>query len=87
MKIATDFCDGLGEGLTHGNLGNALHLMDEFWKAMEYHKKHLDIALKVGDRNVEGGAYGNLDNDSNSPDGFQKAVECQGKHSNIANEM
>ncbi|KAK2557040.1 hypothetical protein P5673_020895, partial [Acropora cervicornis] len=47
LKIGTDFCDGLGKGLTHGNLGNALHFIDEFWKAMEYVKKHLDIALKT----------------------------------------
>ena len=44
---------------------------------MEYHKKHVDIAIKVCDRNVEGGTYGNLDNDFNSPGVFQKGVECQ----------
>lgn len=51
--------------------------MDKFWNAMEYRKKHVDIALKAGDWNVEGGAYGNLDNDSHSLGVFQKAVEYQ----------
>ena len=31
-------------------------------KAIEYHEKHLKIAIEIGDRAGEGRAYGNLGN-------------------------
>ena len=51
--------------------------MDDFWKAMGYRKKHVDIALKVCDRNVEGGAYENLNNDSTDRVTFKKPLNIK----------
>ena len=40
--------------------GEANHRLDEFPRAMEYHKKHLNIAKEVGDRKEKGHAYLNI---------------------------
>ena len=46
----------------YGNLGNAYLSLGDFRKAIKYYKKHLKIAIEIGDRAEEGRAYGNLGN-------------------------
>ena len=48
-----------GEGRFYGNLGNAYLSLGDFRKAIEYHEKHLKIAIEIGDRAGEGRANGN----------------------------
>ena len=50
MKIAIEIGDRAGEGGAYGDLGNAYTSVGDFWKAIEYHEKHLKIALEIGDR-------------------------------------
>ena len=72
------------EGIAYGNIGNAYQLLGDFRKAIEYHEKHLEIAIEVGDRVKEGATYGSLGNAYNSLDDFRKAIEYHEKHLDIA---
>ena len=40
----------------------AFHSLCDFRQAIEYHKKHFNIAKEIGERAGEGTAYGNLGN-------------------------
>ena len=73
--------------MTYGNLGNAYYSLGQFHKAIEYHSKHLAIAIKVGDRAGEGRAYANLGNAYDSLGHFRKAIEYHSKHLAIAIEV
>ena len=44
-------------------------------KAIEYHEKHLKIAIEIGDRDGEGRAYGSLGNAYLSLGDCRKAME------------
>ena len=61
--------------------------MGDFRKAIEYHEKHLEIAIEVGDRMGEGHAYGSLGNAYQSLGDFEKAIEYNKKHLRIAMEV
>ena len=61
--------------------------MGGFRKAIEYHEKHLKIAIEIGNREGEGRAYGNLGNAYCSLGDFRKAIEYQEKHLKIAIEI
>ena len=56
-------------------------------KAIEYHEKHLKIAIEIGDRAGEGRAYANLGSDYGSLSDFRKAIEYHEKHLKIATEI
>ena len=49
-----------GEGQAYGNLGNAYDSLGDFQKAIEYHEKHMKIAIEIGDRAGEGAASANM---------------------------
>ena len=49
-----------GEGSPYENLGIAYLLQGDYRKSIEYHAKHLKIAIQISDRGGEGRAYGNL---------------------------
>ncbi|XP_044180415.1 tetratricopeptide repeat protein 28-like, partial [Acropora millepora] len=55
--------------------------------AIEYHEKHLKIAIEIGDRGGKGGAYGNLGNAYQSLGDYRKAIEYHEKHLKIAIEI
>ena len=55
--------------------------------AIEYHEKHLKIALERGDRNGEGKAYGNVGIAYRSLGDYPKAIEYHEKHLKIAAEI
>ena len=61
--------------------------MGDFRKAIEYHEKHLEIAIEVGHRVGEGNAYGNLGNAYQSLGDFRKAIEYHEKDLEIAIEV
>ena len=61
--------------------------LGDFRKAIEYHEKHLKIAIEIGDRAGEGRAYGNLGNPYFSLGDFRKAIEYHEKHLKIAIEI
>ena len=75
------------EGEAYANFGNASGSLGEFRKAIEYHEKHLKIAIKICDRAGEGRACGNLGNAYASLGDFQKAIEYHGKGLKIAIEI
>ena len=64
MKITKEIGHGDrgGEGRAYGNLGACYQSLGDSQKSIEYHEKHLKIAIEIGDRRGEGAAYGNLGN-------------------------
>ncbi|XP_044180416.1 tetratricopeptide repeat protein 28-like, partial [Acropora millepora] len=67
-----------------GSLGNAYLSLSDYRKAIEYHEKHLKVAIETGDRDGEGGAYGSLGNAYRSLSDYRKAIEYHEKHLKIA---
>ena len=61
--------------------------LGDYRKAIEYHEKHLKIALEIGDQGGESGAYGNLGNAYCSLGDFRKAIEYHEKRLKIALEI
>ena len=79
--------DRAGEGRAYCNLGCAYKSLGQFERAVEFHSKHLAIALEVGNRAGEGAAYGNLGNAYDSLGQFERAVEFHSKDLAIALEI
>ena len=52
--------DRTEKGNGYRGLGNPYFSLGDFRKAIEYHEKHLKIAIEIGDRAGEGRANGNL---------------------------
>ena len=65
----------------------AYQSLSDYRKAIEYHEKHLKIALEIGDLTGEGGAYANLGNAYQSLGDYRKAIEYHEKHLKIALEI
>ncbi|XP_044167244.1 tetratricopeptide repeat protein 28-like, partial [Acropora millepora] len=66
---------------------NAYWSLGDYRKAIEYHEKHLKIALEIGDRDGEGRAYENLGIAYPSLDDYRKAIEYHEKDLKIAIEI
>ena len=79
--------DRAGEGKSCANLGNAYDSLGDFQKAIEYHKRDLEIAKEVGDKAGEGISYCNLGNAYESLGDFKKAIECYEIDLEIAKEV
>ena len=54
LKITMEIGDRSGEGRGYGNLGNAYQSLGDFRKAIEYHEKHVKIAIEIGDPDRRG---------------------------------
>jgi tetratricopeptide (TPR) repeat protein len=67
--------DKSGEGRAYGNIGSALESLSRYDEAVEYQKKHLEIAQKTGDKSGEGRAYGNIGVALNSLSRYDEAIE------------
>ena len=63
------------------------HALGDNLKAIEYHEKHLKIAIEIGDRAGEGRGYGNLSIVYWSLGDYQKATEYHEMHLKIAIEI
>ena len=87
FRKATKYHEKAREGRAYGNFGNAYFVLGDFQKAIEYHEKHLKIAIEIGDRAGEGGACGNLGAAYRSLGDFQKAVDYHEKSLKIAIEV
>ena len=68
-------------------LGIAYYSLGDFWKAIEYHERHLKISKEVGDRSGEGTAHGNLGIAYFRLGDFQKAIEYHERHLKISKEV
>ena len=79
--------DKAGEGNSYFNLGNAYHNLGDFEKAIQYHKRHLEIAKEVGDKAGEGNSYCNLGNAYDSLADFKRAIQYHERHLKIAREV
>ena len=71
----------------HFDIGNFLHSLGEFQKAIEYHERSLKIAKEVGDREEEGRAYSNLGDDYYSLGDFQKAIGYHEQRLKVSKEV
>jgi tetratricopeptide (TPR) repeat protein len=67
----------------NGNLGNAYYSLGNFNKAIEYHTKHLNICIDIGNKSGEGMAYCNLGDAYDSLGDFNKAIEYHTKYLNL----
>ena len=67
--------------------GKDFQLLGDYRKAIEYHEKHLKIAIEIGDRGGEGRAYGNLGNAYWSLRDYRKAIQYHEKALKIAIEI
>ena len=67
--------DRHGEGSAYCDLGNAYFSLGQFDKAVEFHRKALNIALELGNRAWVGAAYANLGNAYESLGQFQQKYE------------
>ena len=76
--------DRVGEGRAYCDLGAAYLELGQFHKAVEFHRKGLDIAQELGNKSGLSAAYSNLGNAYRSLGQFDKAVEFHRKHLNIA---
>ncbi|XP_074627687.1 uncharacterized protein LOC141885736 isoform X6 [Acropora palmata] len=76
-----------GEGGAYGNLGIPYRSLGDYQKSIEYHEKHLKIAIEIGDRGGEGRAYGNLGGAYWSLGDYRKSIEYHEKHLKIAIEI
>ncbi|CAM0117211.1 hypothetical protein RSOCI_02565 [Rhabdochlamydiaceae symbiont of Dictyostelium giganteum] len=77
----------MGEGKAYGNLGNAYNSLGETRKAIDFHEKHLKIALELQDKSGEGSAYNNLGIAYRSLGEIHKAIHFYEKHLKIALEL
>ena len=76
---ATQNGDRGQETAAYGSLGNTYQLLGDYRKAIEYHKKHLKIAIEIGDRDGEREACGNLGTAYQSLCDYRKAIEYHKK--------
>ncbi|XP_067019965.1 uncharacterized protein [Acropora muricata] len=78
--------------LLHGNAVSTTdkrpyQALDEYRKAIEYHKKQLKIAIESSDRSGEGRAYGNLGISYQLLGDYGKSIGYHKKHLKIAIEI
>ena len=79
--------DKAGKEKASNNRGSDFHSRGDLGKAIEYHKKDLEIAIKIGDRAREGNAYGNLGNTYRLLGNFRRAIEHHEKNLRLAIEI
>jgi len=71
----------------YNQLGNACFYIHKFNKALEYHKKDLEIAQRLQDRPGQAKAYGNLGNTFKSLKKYPQAIRCCESHLEITREQ
>eukprot|EP00051_Salpingoeca_urceolata_P027727 m.482972 g.482972 ORF g.482972 m.482972 type:complete len:546 (+) comp22733_c0_seq1:302-1939(+) len=85
LMVGTDDAEVLSA--VYNQLGNACFYANKFDKALEYHKKDLEIAEKMGDRQGQAKAYGNLGNTFKSLKDHDRAIMCCEEHLKITREL
>lgn len=71
----------------YNQLGNACFYVGKYHKALEYHKKDLEIAEQLGDRQGMAKAYGNLGNTFKALKNYTNAIKCCENHLEITREL
>lgn len=71
----------------YNQLGNACFYVGKYHKALEYHKKDLEIAEQLGDRQGMAKAYGNLGNTFKALKNYTNAIKCCENHLDITREL
>lgn len=85
LRVGTDDPEVLSA--VYNQLGNAYFYVGKFHKALEYHKKDLETAEKIGDRQGQAKAFGNLGNTFKSLKNFPNAIRCCEAHLEITREL
>ncbi|XP_064616405.1 G-protein-signaling modulator 2-like [Liolophura sinensis] len=71
----------------YSQLGNAYFYLQEYGKALEYHKHDLNLARTIGDKVGEAKASGNLGNTLKVLGKFDEAIVCCVRHLDISREL
>ncbi|XP_071097777.1 G-protein-signaling modulator 2-like isoform X1 [Haliotis cracherodii] len=71
----------------YSQLGNAYFYLQEYVKALEYHKHDLNLARALADRMGEAKASGNLGNTLKVLGKFDEAIVCCVRHLDISREI
>lgn len=71
----------------YSQLGNAYFYLQEYGKALEYHKLDLSLARTLGDKVGEAKASGNLGNTLKVLGKFDEAIACCNRHLEISREL
>ncbi|KAL4219602.1 G-protein-signaling modulator 2 [Mactra antiquata] len=71
----------------YSQLGNAYFYLQEYGKALEYHKHDLNLARTLGDRVGEAKASGNLGNTLKVLCKFEEAIVCCLRHLDLSREL
>ena len=71
----------------YSQLGNAHFYLEDFSKALEYHKQDLTIARSMGDRLGEAKACGNIGSALKALGQFDEAIACCRMQLDLAREM
>ena len=85
IKVGTEDLKTLSA--VYSQLGNAYFYLQEYEKALEYHKHDLTLARTLGDRVGEAKASGNLGNTLKVLGKFDEAVLCCTRHLDTAREL
>ncbi|XP_033119139.1 G-protein-signaling modulator 2-like [Anneissia japonica] len=85
VKVGTDDLKTLSA--IYSQLGNAYFYLQEYGKALEYHRHDLTLASTIGDRLGEAKARGNLGNTLKVLGKFDEAVMCCQGHLDISREL
>ncbi|EDQ84438.1 uncharacterized protein MONBRDRAFT_39276 [Monosiga brevicollis MX1] len=71
----------------YNQLGNACYYLKRYEKALEYHKKDLEIAERQGDKQGMAKAYGNLGNTFKSLKNHESALKCCEQHLELTRQL
>ncbi|XP_070582112.1 G-protein-signaling modulator 2-like isoform X4 [Ptychodera flava] len=85
VQVGTDDLKTLSA--IYSQLGNAYFYLQEYGKALEYHKHDLTLARTIGDRLGEAKASGNLGNTLKVLSKFDEAIVCCQRHLEISKEL
>ena len=71
----------------YSGIGNAHSRLGNYWEALQYHQKRLQIAEELGERGEVGRAYGNIGNAHHALSNYREALENHQQHLQIAEEL
>eukprot|EP00730_Choanoeca_flexa_P019589 TRINITY_DN9578_c0_g1_i3.p1 TRINITY_DN9578_c0_g1~~TRINITY_DN9578_c0_g1_i3.p1 ORF type:complete len:556 (+),score=212.88 TRINITY_DN9578_c0_g1_i3:239-1906(+) len=71
----------------YNQLGNACFYLNQYEKALEYHKKDLEIAERLNDKQGQAKAFGNLGNTFKSLKNYPNAIRCCEAHLELTREL
>jgi len=85
IKVGTEDLKTLSA--VYSQLGNAYFYLQEYEKALEFHKHDLTLARTLGDRLGEAKASGNLGNTLKVLGKFDEAIFCCTRHLDTSREL